>query len=1375
MSDRLILSGDNSKYDYRYRAMWGDTDLSTGFRMTYNGVPVVYVPKEWAEKGSFTNNTQYYSPSYLNKDVWQYMKPAQLESGDWNKTLASRLQGWVSDPNTGYIIDESKFKELKLNALPVAQPRWTSQGKPNPPIAGIGENNGQLVYVGKSGDDLNGELAIFDSSGKGNLHTVTSSSSALAKLGRTIGKLGPATLLLNAVVPGLGTAIYVGTNVGNAVATGNWGRAALNIALASVPGADGASAAQGTMFEIPAIANSVGTVASTLGVSAATAGLIVNGTMNLIANGGDLKEALRTTLAQELGSAAAGYASQLAGLQGMKGLDTILKSVTKESTTALLLNKDVESAAKGAFVGSAIPFALQSTPGWESLSKTQQSALTSAAISAASGGKMDVGAAIKNYTSQVFADAALEKVGGTMTDSQKQLARQAITASIQGKPLDAALQNFAISEARTAIKNQVAQAEGWKDDAQKQQAISAYGSKVNPNDYSAKQQGWEDYAEKQAALKSYGEKVTPLGFKEREQVKSIDPGFNAEAYAKLNDVAGDPFQHFLEQGQKTNLPTNYESGAEAALKSIGYKANPDEVKQVADLFKSSADPDVALGKYYNERWVSPEEAAATAKAAGFELTPEQLAKFTGQARNGQSSVFEDIEFAAKIGKEAQQQRETFVNNYLADITKAYEDQGYTKAQIAAAMPDIRSGLGATADAYVNQLKSYSEQVKGLYGPQSQEFADAQRRLLDAQAQMGGYGLVKESSGYKSATGEFIPLQTPQQPTVWIQDKTKAPVAPVEAGDRLMISGGAGTPSAASETIRKEFAAIGIPGAAAPVLSSEGTQKSALAGEIPSGKGDGKVPTLFGIPLSASFADIGSDSWVRVDQDKWVTPDNKYTFLSLPGGGEVRDVQTQNIVAKLTPQETTQITPVKPPAPVVPQEQVSKTVQDIIKAADEKRISPQEAQKALEAAMTGAGYKATPEEIQTQVAALQGEKTPAQLQKDITGYLDPRMVTEAEVRRAYQEAGLQAPTQADINRFIGQREQALLTPDIQKYLPTASANVITEQGSALKAAQDAAAAKAAADQAAAAKQASDITAKITATDKKLADFAVQTGQGFADVKAGFDAAFKDAQAKGASADQALQTAINKVSADAAAGQKATGEQIGKLGADVGAVQSAVSQLGTATQTQFGDVNTRITQLQQQGMSQAEATSQALRELSSGQTQLGQQISQQQQQTQTKFGEIDARVAQLQQQGLSQADATNKALQELAGQQSQLGQQIGTVQTGLGQQIGSIGQQVGGLGQQVGGLGQALTGLIGQFGTTTQGMQQQIQQAQQQAQMGNLLTILGLAQRESKPQPPLALVGEIKPYDFSSDLLAGVYKPNTMNQHSANNQLLKLTRG
>ena len=60
-------------------------------------------------------------------------------------------------------------------------------------------------------------------------------------------------------------------------------------------------------------------------------------------------------------------------------------------------------------------------------------------------------------------------------------------------------------------------------------------------------------------------------------------------------------------------------------------------------------------------------------------------------------------------------------------------------------------------------------------------------------------------------------------------------------------------------------------------------------------------------------------------------------------------------------------------------------------------------------------------------------------------------------------------------------------------------------------------------------------------------------------------------------------------------------------------------------------------------------------------------------------------------------------------------------------------------------------------------------------GSLLALLGAAQQPQKEPPPIPVVGEIKPYEFSSDLLAGVYGKPRANMYGANEELLNMMRG
>lgn len=193
------------------------------------------------------------------------------------------------------------------------------------------------------------------------------------------------------------------------------------------------------------------------------------------------------------------------------------------------------------------------------------------------------------------------------------------------------------------------------------------------------------------------------------------------------------------------------------------------------------------------------------------------------------------------------------------------------------------------------------------------------------------------------------------------------------------------------------------------------------------------------------------------------------------------------------------------------------------------------------------------------------------------------------------------------------------------------------------------------------------------------------------------------------------------------------------------------------------------LAQQGTSQAEMEAALRGEIGGLGTTFDKRLSdilaqqeREQSSMQTALSGYDQRIVDLMRQGESEQEAMRRALEE---SQATTQQQISGVQTGLGQQISGLGKT----------LGEALSGVTQQFGATTQGLQQQISQAQQQAGMGNLLAMLGLMQQGKQEAPPIPLVGEIKPFEFSTDLLEGIYQPKQTGLLGANDQLLKMTRG
>lgn len=216
-------------------------------------------------------------------------------------------------------------------------------------------------------------------------------------------------------------------------------------------------------------------------------------------------------------------------------------------------------------------------------------------------------------------------------------------------------------------------------------------------------------------------------------------------------------------------------------------------------------------------------------------------------------------------------------------------------------------------------------------------------------------------------------------------------------------------------------------------------------------------------------------------------------------------------------------------------------------------------------------------------------------------------------------------------------------------------------------------------------------------------------------------------------------------------------------DADAAIRALEQ-ATGQKISAGDADI-LDRLAQQGASQAEMESALRGEISGlGKTfdqRLADILAQQEEEQagmRTALQGYDQRILDLMAQGESEQEAMRQALAE---SQAATQQQIAGVQTGVGQQIG--------------GLGKIISDLTKQFGATTQGLQQQVQQTQQQAGFGNLLGLLGMMQQKPSSPPPIQLVGEIKPFEFSTDLLAGIYSPNKMGSIGANEELLKLARG
>ena len=230
-----------------------------------------------------------------------------------------------------------------------------------------------------------------------------------------------------------------------------------------------------------------------------------------------------------------------------------------------------------------------------------------------------------------------------------------------------------------------------------------------------------------------------------------------------------------------------------------------------------------------------------------------------------------------------------------------------------------------------------------------------------------------------------------------------------------------------------------------------------------------------------------------------------------------------------------------------------------------------------------GYTPTAQEINDLIA-----QTPAVTQIDRPGveqYVDPKLVSSQEVIDAYTALGLNKPTQADIDKLIGQYEQELLAGKAEENLGTAQFNVLTAEQEATRQALDELEA-----------QTTEQYNTLNAAQKATADALVAQGQTLQDAIAAAQAE-TTGQIGELAAD--VQAKYDALSAD----QKALADAMAKQGLDLTAAIDLASQQTQAQITGLGEqVDTRINELMQQGQTYQEATQQAIGELNTQNRQL-----------------------------------------------------------------------------------------------------------------------------------------------------------------------------
>lgn len=364
-----------------------------------------------------------------------------------------------------------------------------------------------------------------------------------------------------------------------------------------------------------------------------------------------------------------GPVAQIALAVATGGL-SIPQQIAAQLAIQVLSGKDIGEAIKGA----AISYAVAQIPGLDAvkegaeylngfdpsgvLSGAFQNAATSATKAALTGDDISdalLSGAVAGGTAGAV-NLMANSVDGfkDLTPAQQQIAKNAITGAISGKPLDQVLINSAIAlanaEIKTAKDNTAAKEAGWADYATQQAAKLTYGADTTPEVYANKQNTTEDEA-KQIARDVLGREPTEfewsqlVGLAEGDAYKSpdlaeirynestFDSNDLAQAYKDVygkeptdewlaSDEAIDMLGRSDAQGknmlqnayiQDKNTTSNTE--AEAIWKAQG-NTGPIPEDVLFNMLSTSEDASRAMSETY--RITAEDRAATTFDASGFD-------------------------------------------------------------------------------------------------------------------------------------------------------------------------------------------------------------------------------------------------------------------------------------------------------------------------------------------------------------------------------------------------------------------------------------------------------------------------------------------------------------------------------------------------------------------------------------------------------------------------------------------------------------------------------------------------------------------------------------------------------------------------------------
>jgi hypothetical protein len=702
----------------------------------------------------------------LEPKVQEYLKPVDVSQNlgdeavkylgkkEWGNN-SPPIKGWVApDYSQGaYLIDGRIANELGVTGEGgyINPPKVADLSSlTSSPITGVREVDGKLQYVGtNAAPGMTSTVTDYFDDGTfySNYTWQDKRGGFLGKLGDFLDDLGPLTLAFNFVAPGLGTGLYAGRQV----AHGNWGNAILSLALANVPGPDGAvsSGFEGTFLELPSIADATKAIQTTLSVSPAVASAIMSGTLTTVAQGGNIEDAFKNIATSYLGNLAGSKVSDVLKAQGFKDLATIGGSVARSSTSAWLNNKNVVDAAKYGFISSAIPIALEKVPGYSSLSTSQKNIIASVAAQTALNPNADLGQIIKDVGLNVAAESVLStnETYKALPTFYKDLFRTSLVAAAQDRPLDATLANFLTQQANQQTQqysqhaqylNQKPTSEQIKSEADTNLKGMTYAlSSTDPSQHYSEIDKWTNRYEENYLLKSIlGESApqyhhSPYSpYQKLAKEINIGPGLSEEEYArKLIEYKYNKDAQVTDDAEARNYfqrvlgrtPTNSElvalvgsteESAKAAIEllgslqdrfknEVGSQPTPEQLKLLSGA--TDADRNKIISQADNQNVTQEEFNAEFHNAFGRLPTEDEKSLFSGiKSDQALTSEVEGYKNAVEKGFPNYESYKRYNGDYSAFVAEQKEIQAKN-----AGFPDYN-----TQALYKNDINEYGAVKEG---------------------------------------------------------------------------------------------------------------------------------------------------------------------------------------------------------------------------------------------------------------------------------------------------------------------------------------------------------------------------------------------------------------------------------------------------------------------------------------------------------------------------------------------------------------------------------------------------------------------------------------------------------------------------------------